>query len=231
MDGMWDPGAMAWLREVRDRWRALGVLGLLEDAVATVWERNVARHDPTVAGDTALTLGLTSSENLRTRLLAVAPEWADRAVRIGAPRNSLVVRHEQVALHVMKAPPAHAPTPDFGVLRWEGAIREAAAADNGAGYVPVGGQLALDGLPAPRVSSEATSGLAHVVLVWTGSASTVTTTGWLAVPWEGALAGDHAAPPGAAWLAALPLWSHGPAEVPRPAEVPAVSIPFGLLSP
>ncbi|WP_433799232.1 hypothetical protein [Actinomycetospora sp. CA-084318] len=228
MSGTWDPGAMAWLREVRDRWRALGVLGLLEDAVAAVWERNVARHDPGVAGDTALALGLTSSENLRSRLLAVAPGWADREVRIGAPRNSLVVRHEQVVLHVMKAPPEHAPTPAFGALRWEGVIRTAAAVDNGAGYVPVGGQLSLDGLPAPRVSPEAAPGLRHVVLVWTGTPSTVTTTGWLAVPWEGALGGD---PPGGAWLAALPVWAHGPADVPAPPPVPAVSIPFDRVRP
>lgn len=228
MDGMWDPGAMAWLREVRDRWRALGVLGLLEDAVAAVWERNVARHDPGVAGDTALTLGITSSENLRTRLLAVAPDWSGRGVHVAAPRNSLVVEHEHVALHVMKAPPGHGPTPAFGALRWDGAIRGAAAAENGAGYVPVGGQLTLDGLPAPRRAAEGTVGLCHVVLVWTGRPSTVTTTGWLAVPWEGALGAD---PPGAAWLAALPVWSHGPADVPHPPDVPAVSIPFGLLSP
>jgi hypothetical protein len=228
MDGMWDPGATAWLREVRDRWRALGVLGLLEDAVAAVWEHNVARHDPAVAGDTALTLGLTSSENLRTRLLAVAPEWAGRGVRIGAPRNSLVVEHEHVALHAMKAPPGHGPAPNFAALRWDGALRVAAAAENGTGYVPVGGQLALDGLPVPRRAPEASAGLRHVVLVWTGDRDTVTTSGWLAVPWEGALGAD---PPAAAWLAALPVWSHGPPDVPHPPDVPAVSIPFGLLSP
>ncbi|MCD2189660.1 hypothetical protein [Actinomycetospora soli] len=225
---VWDPGAMAWLREVRDRWRALGVLGLLEEAVAAVWEHNVARHDPAVAGDTALTLGLTSSENLRIRLLAVAGEWAGRGVRIGAPRNSLVVEHEHVALHAMKAPPGHGAAPVFGALRWDGTIRAAAAAENGAGYVPVGGQLALDGVPAPRDPPEAAPGLRHVVLVWTGTPSTVTTTGWLAVPWEGAHGGD---PPAAAWLAALPVWAHGPADVPAPPSVPAVSIPFDRVSP
>lgn len=228
MDGTWDPGATAWLREVRDRWRALGALGLLEDAVAAVWERNVARHDPGVAGDTALTLGITSSENLRSRLLAAAPEWEGRGVRITAPRNSLVVAHEQVALHTMKAPPGHGPKPTFGALRWDGALRVAAAAENGAGYVPVGAQLALDGLPAPRAAPEAPTGLRHVVLVWTGDPGTVTTSGWLAVPWEGALGAD---PPSAAWLAALPVWVHGPEDVPRPPDVPAVSFPFGLVSP
>ncbi|MEJ2867877.1 hypothetical protein WCD74_08885 [Actinomycetospora sp. OC33-EN08] len=219
-----DAGAVAWLREMRDRWRAVGVLGLLEDAVAAVWERNVARHDPRVAGDTALTLGLTSSENLRSRLLAVAPEWAEREVRIAAPWNSLVLAHEGVTLHLMKAPPQHGPAPDWAVLRWQGEVRAAAAEQNGAGYVPAGGQLTLDGLPAPRHPLDEPAGLRHVVLVWTGDPATATTAGWLAVPWE-----DGAEPPGRAWLAATPVWSHGPDDVPAPAPVPAVSIPFSAL--
>ncbi|MDL5156296.1 hypothetical protein [Actinomycetospora termitidis] len=226
MSGTWDAGAVAWLREMRDRWRAVGVLGLLEDAVAAVWERNVARHDPRVAGDTALTLGLTSSENLRSRLLAAAPEWAERDVRIAAPWNSLVLSHREVALHLMKAPPAHDPQPDWAVLRWPGEVRGAAAAANGAGYVPLGGQLTFDGVPAPRRPHEQPAGLRHAVLVWTGDPVTATTSGWLAVPWEGAGGAD---PPERFWLAVTPVWRHGPDDVPAPPRVPAVSIPFSVL--
>jgi hypothetical protein len=231
----WDPGALAWLCEVRDRWRALGVLELLEDTVAAVWERNVARHDPEVAGDTPVTLGITSSENLRTVLLRAAPEWEPRGVLIGAPMNSLAVAHESVVLHLMKAPDGSGSRPDFGTLRWVGEVRGAAATVNGLVYAPARddrtGQLWFDGFGVPPVTPPARAapaddgpvGLRHVVLVWTGAASTSTTAGWLAVPWE------HDAGP--TWLAALPVWAHGPDEVPAPRRVPAVSLSFDRVVP
>ncbi len=233
MSGTWDGRdrregtdgrALAWLRGVRERWGAVGVLGLLEDTVARVWERNVARHDPDVAGDTPVTLGITSSENLRTVLLRAAPEWESRGVLVGAPWNSLAVAHDGVVLHLMKAPDAAGGRPDFATLRWVGEVRGAAATDNGLVYAPDPddrtGQLWFDGLGVPPrpEPDEAHVGLRHVVLVWTGNADTSTTTGWLAVPW------DHDAGP--TWLAALPVWAHGPDDVPAPRRVPAVSISF-----
>ncbi|MFC5066090.1 hypothetical protein [Actinomycetospora atypica] len=223
-----DAGASAWVDEVRERWRALGVLALLEDAVAAVWERNVARHDPGVAGDTAMTLGITSSENLRSRLLAAAGEWVDRGVAIRAPWNSLTLTHEQVVLHLMKAPPRAGSSPDFATLRWEGELRTAAAVENGWGYAPEGGQLAFEGLPAPRRAPDDEAGLRHVVLVWTGDPATAVTTGRLAVPWQPPAEGPDDE---GRWLAVLPVWSHGPGDVPAPPRVPAVSIPFGAVSP
>ena len=212
-----------WLRGVADRWAAVGVLGLLEDAVAAVWERNVARHDPEVAGDTAVTLGITSSENLRTVLLRAAPEWEPRGVLVGAPWNSLAVAYDGVVLHLMKAPDGSGSRPDFATLRWVGEVRGAAAADNGLVYAPApddrAGQLWFDGFGAPPpAADDARVGLRHVVLVWTGDVSTATTTGWLAVPWE------HDTGP--MWLAAVPVWAHGPDDVPAPRRVPAVSISF-----
>ena len=144
-----DARALAWLRGVADRWAAVGVLELLEDAVAAVWERNVARHDPEVAGDTAVTLGITSSENLRTVLLRAAPEWEPRGVLVGAPWNSLAVAYDGVVLHLMKAPDGSGSRPDFATLRWVGEVRGAAAADNGLVYAPApddrAGQLWFDG--------------------------------------------------------------------------------------
>ena len=156
---------------------AVGVLGLLEDTVAQVWERNVARHDPDVAGDTPVTLGITSSENLRTVLLRAAPEWEPRGVLIGAPWNSLAVAHEAVVLHLMKAPDGSGSRPDFATLRWVGEVRGAAATDNGLVYAPAPddrtGQLWFDGLgvpppEAPEPADDGRVGLRHVVLVWTG---------------------------------------------------------------
>ncbi|HEY2222992.1 hypothetical protein [Actinomycetospora sp.] len=231
MSGTWDGGdgggdgpALAWLRGVRDRWSAVGVLALLEDAVAQVWERNVARHDPEVAGDTPVTLGITSSENLRTVLLRAAPQWEPRGVLVGAPWNSVAVAHDGVVLHLMKAPDGSGSRPDFATLRWVGEIRGAAAVANGLDYVPSPddrtGQLWFDGfgLPPRESPEDARVGLRHVVLVWTGDPASATTAGWLAVPWE-----HHTGP---TWLAALPVWVHGPDEVPAPRRVPAISISF-----
>jgi len=131
----------------------VGVLGLLEDAVAAVWERNVARHDPEVAGDTAVTLGITSSENLRTLLLRAAPEWEPRGVLLAAPCNSLAVAYGGVVLHLMKAPDGSGSRPDFATLRWVGEVRGAAATANGLVYAPApddrAGQLWFDGLGVP----------------------------------------------------------------------------------
>jgi hypothetical protein len=209
---------------VADRWAAAGVLGLLEDAVAAVWERNVARHDPDVAGDTAVTLGITSSENLRTVLMRAAPEWEPRGVLVGAPCNSLAVAYDGVVLHLMKAPDGSGSRPDFATLRWVGEVRGAAATANGLVYAPVrddrAGQLWFDGfgVPPPLAPDDGQVGLRHVVLVWTGDPVTSTTTGWLAVPWE------HDTGP--TWLAAVPVWAHGPDDVPAPRRVPAVSISF-----
>ncbi|MDT7741858.1 MAG: hypothetical protein QOE59_936 [Actinomycetota bacterium] len=219
-----DARALAWLRGVADRWAAAGVLGLLEDAVAAVWERNVARHDPDVAGDTAVTLGITSSENLRTVLMRAAPEWEPRGVLVGAPCNSLAVAYDGVVLHLMKAPDGSGSRPDFATLRWVGEVRGAAATANGLVYAPVrddrAGQLWFDGfgVPPPLAPDDGQVGLRHVVLVWTGDPVTSTTTGWLAVPWE------HDTGP--TWLAAVPVWAHGPDDVPAPRRVPAVSISF-----
>ena len=219
-----DARALAWLRGVADRWAAVGVLGLLEDAVAAVWERNVERHDPEVAGDTPVTLGITSSENLRTVLLRAAPEWEPRGVLVGAPWNSLAVAYDGVVLHLMKAPDGSGGRPDFATLRWVGEVRGSAATDNGLVYAPAPddrtGQLWFDGfgVPPPPEPDDGHVGLRHVVLVWTGDQATSTTTGWLAVPWE------HDTGP--TWLAAVPIWAHGPDDVPAPRRVPAVSISF-----
>jgi hypothetical protein len=218
-----DAQALAWLHGVADRWAAVGVLGLLEAAVAAVWERNVARHDPEVAGDTPVTLGITSSENLRTVLLRAAPEWEPRGVLVGAPWNSLAVAHDGVVLHLMKAPDGSGGRPDFATLRWVGEVRESAATDNGLVYAPAPddrtGQLWFDGFGVPPPDpDDGHVGLRHVVLVWTGDQATSTTTGWLAVPWE-----HDTGPTG---LAAVPIWAHGPDDVPAPRRVHAVSISF-----
>src|SRR3954447_23014290 len=55
----WDARVSEWLDDVVARLRAVGLADLLERTVAHVWEGNVDRYDPAVAGDTATSLGLT----------------------------------------------------------------------------------------------------------------------------------------------------------------------------
>jgi len=217
----WDPRVAAWLDDELERMRVLGVAALLEDTVAQVWERNVDRHDPAVAGDTATSLGITSAENLRTLLLRADPV---PGVEISAPRNSVVLTVAEVDVHLMKAPDPGLGVdaelaPDWSSTRWAAAseVRQAAALENAQRYEPAAaeqwGQTFLEGLgPATPEPHR----LRHLVLVWAGHPVTSATSGWLAVP--------HAGP--RPWLAARAVWAHGPGEVPRPPEPPVVALPM-----
>ena len=217
----WDRRVADWLDALLARLRALGAVDLLETTVATVWERNVDRHDPLVAGDTATSLGITSAENLRSLLQRAAP---GPGVTVSAPRNSVVLSAEGVHVHLMKAPDAglgpDADTrPDWTSTRWaaESEVRRTAAAENAASYEPAApdqwGQTFLPGL---GTATPEPSRLRHLVLVWAGHPITAATSGWLAVP--------HVGP--RPWLAATAVWAHGPDEVPRPPEPPVVALPM-----
>ena len=216
---------LAWLDERCARLRDLGVAALLESTVAGVWERNVERFDPRVAGDTATSLGITSVENLRTLLLRErSPAWEARGVRISAPRHSVVVHADGVDVQLMKAPDPGlgvdaVTVPDWGSTRWAAAseLRWSAASENahryGAAATEPWGQFALPGLgPAPGDPAR----LRHLVLVWAGHPVSAVTSAWLAVPLD-----SDSRP----WLAARALWSHGPEEVPRPPDPPVVALP------
>ena len=217
----WDPAVVAWLAGRLEALRALGAVALLERTVAAVWERNVERYDPSVAGDTPTSLGLTSAENLRTLLRRAD---AGPGVTVSAPRNSVVLAAAGVEVHLMKAPDPGAEidaelTPDWASTRWAAAseVRQAAAEENARHYEPAPahqwGQTVLPGLgPATPEPGR----LRHLVLVWAGHPVTAETSGWLAVP--------HAGP--RPWLAATTLWRHGPGEVPRPVPPPVVALPL-----
>lgn len=219
----WDGPVAAWLAERHDRLRALGVVALLETTVAAVWERNVDRHDPLVAGDTATSLGITSAENLRTLLRRADP---GAGVEVAAPRNSVVVTADGVHVHLMKAPdPGGGPdaplAPDWTSTHWAGEseVRRVAAAQNAAAYEPApGDQWGQTLLPGLGPATPEPSRLRHLVLVWTGHPVTAVTAGWLAVP--------YADPPERRpWLAVVAAWVHGPGEVPRPRLPPVVALP------
>ncbi len=229
----WDTRAAAWLDEVLAQLRALGVADLCERVVAQVWERNVDRHDPVVAGDTATSLGITAAENIRTLLLREDPEsWRPRGVVLRAAQHSLMIDAADVHLQVMKAADRRLdPDPDqpleleWSGTRWDGEseVRRSAAAVNARRYEPreadQWGQTWLTGLVGgddARAADEPAR-LRHVMLVWAGDPVTAATTGWLAVPYAGA-------PGTSPWLAAREMWHHGPDDVPSPPE-PLVAVP------
>lgn len=219
----WDTRATAWLDDVLAQLRALGVADLCERVVAQVWERNVDRYDPDVAGDTATSLGITAAENIRTLLLR---EPAPPGVVLRAAQHSLTIDAADVHLQVMKAADRRLdPDPDqpleldWSGQRWDAAsdVRRAAAADNARRYEPrvpdQWGQTWLTGLVGDAATDDPAR-LRHVVLVWAGDPVTAATTGWLGVPYAGVTP----------WLAAREMWHHGPDDVPRPPE-PTIAVP------
>ncbi|MEJ2889917.1 hypothetical protein [Actinomycetospora aeridis] len=213
----WDAQAAGWLEDALARLRASGLAGLVERTVARVWEANVDRFDPVVAGDTATSLGITASENIRTLLLREDRHaWAERGVLLTSRQQALVLVVDGLEVLIMKA----------GALDWEGTrwdlasdVRRSAAEDNAKHYEPdvehQSGQTWW-----PRLVSAADDRpeeLRHLVLVWTGDPVTAVTSGWLGVPYAG--------PAGSTpWLAVTPVWRHGADDVPRPPE-PLIAVP------
>ena len=221
----WDAQVTVWLDDVLAALRATGLVDLVERTVAHVWERNVDRHDPVVAGDTATSLGITASENIRTLLLREDHEaWAARRVAITSSQQALVLRTGVRRVLLMKADPG---TPARESTRWDAAgdVRRLAAEDNAARYEPSvehqGGQTWWPGLVPGAADDPAR--LRHLVFVWTGDPATATTAGWLGVP--------HAGPPGTSpWLAVAEVWQHGSGDVPRPPE-PVIAVPRARTAP
>jgi hypothetical protein len=229
----WDTRAAAWLDDVLAQLRALGVADLCERVVAQVWERNVDRYDPVVAGDTATSLGITAAENIRTLLLREDPEvWRPRGVALRAAQHSLTIDAADVHLQVMKAADRRLdPDPDqpleleWSGTRWDAAsdVRRGAAVDNARRYEPrvhdQWGQTWMTGLVGDHDArpSDDPARLRHVVLVWAGDPTSAATTGWLGVPYAGA-------PGTSPWLATREMWHHGPDDVPHPPE-PIIAVP------
>jgi hypothetical protein len=217
MDVAQDVGG--WLEDAVARLRAAGLVGLVERTVARVWETNVDRFDPVVAGDTATSLGITAAENIRSLLLREdADAWRARGVSLVSVQNALVIHADGLRVLIMKAAGAA-----WEETRWDLAseVRWKAAADNAARYEPdvahQTGQTWWPGMVAGSVPGDDPDELRHLVLAWIGDPVTATTSGWLGVPYAG--------PPGSSpWLAITPVWRHGPDDVPRPPE-PVIAVP------
>jgi hypothetical protein len=228
----WDAQVSGWLDDVLAAIRATGLAELVEATVADVWERNVDRYDPVVAGDTATSLGITASENIRSLLLRVDHErWAARGVVVTSVQQALVLRIGVRRMLLMKVtdrrlhPEEDDDEHDWrSGIRWDAAsdVRRLAAEDNARRYEPCvedqTGQTWWPGLvPGAPDDPDDPDGLRHLVLVWAGDPVGGTTAGWLGVPY----AGPPGTPP---WLAITPVWHHGPGDVPRPRE-PIVAVP------
>ncbi|MDF2979710.1 MAG: hypothetical protein K0S40_4438 [Actinomycetospora sp.] len=193
----WDAQVTAWLDEVLVGLRATGLVELVERTVAGVWERNVDRHDPVVAGDTATSLGITASENIRTLLLREdQATWAARGVAITSVQQALVLRAAGLRVLLMKADAA---APAWSTTRWEteSDVRRLAAEENAARYEPPPehqtGQFWWPGLGRPGRRD------------------------------DGGPAGRALRRP-AGQLAVATVWRHGPDDVPRPPE-PVIAVP------
>jgi hypothetical protein len=231
----WDAQVTDWLDGVLAALRASGLADLVERTVADVWERNVDRFDPAVAGDTATSLGITASENIRSLLLRVDHEqWAARGVVVTSVQQALVLRLGVRRVLLMKVADrrlgrggeedgedGERGEHDWRAIRWDAAsdVRRLAAEDNAARYEPcVEDQIGQTWWPGlvPGAADDPER-LRHLVLVWAGDPVGATTAGWLGVPYAG--------PPGTpSWLSIAPVWHHGLDEVPRPRE-PIVAVP------
>ena len=227
----WDAQVSGWLDDVLAAIRDTGLADLVEATVADVWERNVDRYDPVVAGDTATSLGITASENIRTLLLRVDRErWAARGVVVTSVQQALVLRIGVRRMPLMKV--ADRRSPRRGRRRARLAVRPPVGRRQRRPQARRGGQRAAvralrggpDGpdvvarpVPGAPDDPDDPDGLRHLVLVWAGDPVGGTTAGWLGVPY----AGPPGTPP---WLAITPVWHHGPGDVPRPRE-PIVAVP------
>lgn len=101
-------------RSAADQLQASGFIKLLAPLIRDVWATNVARSDRKL-GDTTRLLGITSAENLTTRLawLRQEPEWIETQVSISFQQNSMLVTCGALRIHIMKAPQSSRRQPDW----------------------------------------------------------------------------------------------------------------------
>ena len=118
----WDMGAAGRLDQIIDVLASAGVLGMLREEIAAVWSHNIDRHDPGWAGDTALSLGILSAENINSRVLRRClprSPLATAGVNVSLPDQSLLIQAGGIEMHVMKVPGVQAGAPDWhGDFRW-----------------------------------------------------------------------------------------------------------------
>jgi hypothetical protein len=205
---MWDERVAVWLGDRVEALRELGLVEFFQRHTRTSWRNNIDRYEPTDAGDTPRSLGVTQSENLRELVLRAFRDnqdaWADRGVSMSAPQQSLLVRAAGLSLHPMKSRDNHQQEPSWSTWRWTESsnVRLAAARDNRVRYTPdlPGHQWTLPGMGA-ELHRDPTV-LRHAAIVYCGDLTTGRTAGWMAVP-SADQDGTECHEP---WMAAVNLW-------------------------
>ncbi|TCI96408.1 hypothetical protein [Aeromicrobium sp. IC_218] len=118
--------------EALDLFRAdltrIGAIEPIRDLVGDVWSQNIDRHEPDVAGDTALSLGQNCVENLKTLALrryrrdereAVEDHWQIPGLQVELIKNALTLTHGNRRILLMKVPPNLGRRPSFSQFpRW-----------------------------------------------------------------------------------------------------------------
>ncbi len=208
---LWEQAAQDRLQDIVAVLRTEAVLDMFERIIARMWKINVDRFEPSEAGDTNRSLGITASENIRTLVLresfdASNPPGLGAGVKVTAPNDSLLVEVAGVRLHVMKsAPSLSLAEPQWDLdFNWVGEsdVRKTAATANTAcvgAYLAVPGGLFEDEPP----EADGASRLREVFLVWTGGSNSPFTGGWVGLP----VTGERP------WLAVRNVWWHKPGQL------------------
>jgi hypothetical protein len=172
--------------------RAAGLDICVSELVRRVWRNDIDRHEPDELGDTAMSLGVQASVNLRIlaeRSFKEDPAWAIDGLTVASPQLSLQLGFRGSRIRFMKTPPGHGRIPQWSTFEWSehsGRGRLDMAEANSlavGGYTPAPGQLHFhlsDSAPRP-------SGPKDFLLVWSGDPENALTAGWLTVPSRGAL--------------------------------------------
>lgn len=180
------------LRVTVDRCTDIGLVDAWAQLIRDVYGRNLARYEPDELGDTAMSLGIQCSENLKTRALRRGykddrelPEdhWNLPGLIVSTRRNSLMFEVEGNRIFVMKVPYAEARVPRWDLAKqWDQGsdIRHRLAEGNSrvlGGYKTLaGGDDAL--FPHPGRPGR----IRNYLLVWAGEVEVALTSAWLTVP-------------------------------------------------
>ncbi|GAB3995609.1 hypothetical protein [Nocardioides marmoraquaticus] len=176
-----------------------GLTELLRALLQDVWSDNLGRFEPDELGDTAKSLGIQCSENIRERAkrrfhgdagVASEDRWEVPGLVVSTPRDTLMMQLAYLRIAVMKVPMQHGRSPRWDRFRdweYESQVRNDFALENSralSGYTtPPDGQLEFDLGRRP-----ARGHLRNFMVLWAGERDLPLTSGWLAVPTAGEMA-------------------------------------------
>lgn len=159
--------------------------------VQDVYARNLDRHEPDELGDTAMSLGIQCSENLKTRAIRrfrhdeVEPvnlHWDIEGLRVSTPHNVLTFNLGSTRVVTMKVPFSQGRAPDWnrsGDWELDSQIRLTIATENT--------RVLEYRTPAESASPffphlGSPGDVRDYMLLWAGEADAALTAGWLGIP-------------------------------------------------